>query len=65
MDKRRVSDLEEINQQEAHRFLTELMATQSAEVDHAMRHQEYTNHLHQRSRKRRLTQVNGKVENLA
>jgi hypothetical protein len=42
MDDQRTPNLEEMDEQQAHRFLTGLMATQSAEEDYAMRHQDYT-----------------------
>jgi hypothetical protein len=42
MDDRRVPNLEEMDEQQAHRFLTELMARQNAQEDYAMRHQHYT-----------------------
>jgi hypothetical protein len=42
MDERQVSNLEEMDQQQAHRFLTELMTKLSSEEDYAMRHQDYT-----------------------
>ena len=42
MDDQRTPNLEEMDEQQAYRFLTELMATQSAQEDYAMRHQDYT-----------------------
>jgi hypothetical protein len=42
MDDQRTPSLEERDEQQAHRFLTELLAKQSAEEDYAMRHQDYT-----------------------
>jgi hypothetical protein len=41
MDDHRAPNLEEMNEQQAHRFLTELLAKQSAEEDYMMRHQDY------------------------
>jgi hypothetical protein len=41
MDERRAPNLEEMDERRAHRFLTGLMSTQSAEEDHAMRHERY------------------------
>jgi hypothetical protein len=42
MDEQQTPNLEEMDEQQAHRFLSELMATQSAQEDYAMRHQDYT-----------------------
>ena len=42
MDDQRTPNLEEMDEKQAYRFLTELMATQSAQEDYAMRHQDYT-----------------------
>jgi hypothetical protein len=36
MDDQRTPNLEELDEQQAHRFLTELLAKQSAEEDYAM-----------------------------
>jgi hypothetical protein len=42
MDDQRTPNLEEMDEQQAHRFLTELLARQRAQEDYAMRHQDYT-----------------------
>jgi hypothetical protein len=42
VDDQREPNLEEMDEQQAHRFLTELMAKQRAEEDYMMRHQRYT-----------------------
>src|SRR5215211_3248411 len=42
MDDQQTPNLEEMDEQQAHSFLSELMATQSAQDDYAMRHQGYT-----------------------
>ena len=41
MDEQRVPNLREMEEQQAHRFRTELIAKQSAEEDYAMSHQHY------------------------
>jgi hypothetical protein len=41
MDTHRVPNLEEMNEQEAHRFLTELYSNLSPEEEYNVRHQEY------------------------
>src|SRR5215218_102727 len=41
MAERRVPDLEEMDEQEAHRFLTELFSNLSAQEEYELRHQDY------------------------
>ena len=41
MDAHQVPDLEEMNEQEAHRFLTELYSNLSPEEEYNVRHQDY------------------------
>ena len=41
MDAHRVPNLEEMNEQEAHRFLTELLSNLSPEEEYNVRHQDY------------------------
>jgi hypothetical protein len=42
MDEQRAPNLEEMDEQQAYHFLTELMTKQSAQEDYEMRHQDYT-----------------------
>jgi hypothetical protein len=42
MNDQQTPNLQEMDEQQAHRFLSELMATHSAQEDYAMRHQDYT-----------------------
>ena len=42
MDDQQTPNLQEMDEQQAHRFLSELIATQRAQEDYAMRHQDYT-----------------------
>ena len=41
MDSQRVPDLEEMDEQEAHRFLTELMSDLNAESGYELRHEDF------------------------
>ena len=41
MAEQRVPNLEEMNEQETHRFLTELFSSLSAQEEYALRHQDY------------------------
>ncbi len=41
MDKQQVPNLEEMNEQEAHRFLVELFSNLSAQEEYELRHQDY------------------------
>ena len=41
MDSQRVPNLEEMDEQEAHRFLTELMSELGAESGYELRHEDY------------------------
>ena len=41
MAEQRVPNLEEMNEQEAHRFLTELFSSLSAQEEYELRHQDY------------------------
>ena len=41
MAEQRVPNLEEMDEQEAHRFLTELFSSLSAQEEYALRHQDY------------------------
>jgi hypothetical protein len=41
MDEQRVPNLEEMDEQEAHRFLTELLSNLNPEAEYELRHQDY------------------------
>jgi hypothetical protein len=41
MAEQRVPNLEEMNEQETHRFLTELFSNLSAQEEYELRHQDY------------------------